>query len=117
MKSVDIYEDVLDIAQLENVRLSFLMYYDETIQTYFIKSLDFSVDSEGHSLEECKSNIQEAILIHLEDCEETANIFDPADRKYWDQFTELKIRKEKEQSVHIPKNIEFSAQKKILKYA
>ena len=117
MKPVDIYEDALDIAQLENVRLGFLMYYDETSQTYFIKSLDFSVDSEGNSPEECKRNIQEAILIHLEDCEEAANIFDPAERKYWDQFTELKIRKEKEQNFHIPKNIEFSTQKKILKYA
>ncbi len=117
MKPVDIYEDVLNITQLENVRLSFLIYYDEAVHTYFIKSLDFSVDSEGQSPEECRANIQEAILIHLEDCEAEANIFDPADRKYWDQFTELKIQKEKKQSLHIPKDIEFSTQKKILKYA
>ena len=117
MKLVDIYEDVLDIASLENLRLSFLMYYDETVQTYFIKSLDFSVDSEGRSPEECKINIQEAILIHLEDCEAETTIFDPADQTYWDQFTALKIQQEKKHRLHIPKDFEFATQTKILKYA
>lgn len=116
MKPIDIYEDSLDIEQLESIRLSFLIYYDETLDTYFIKSLDFSVDSEGKSPEECKINIQEAILIHLEDCQEET-IFDPADKKYWEPFTELKIQKEKEQIFQIPRGIEFSTQKKILKYA
>jgi predicted RNase H-like HicB family nuclease len=117
MQLVDIYEDVLNIAPLENVRLSFLIYHDETVQTYFIKSLDFSVDSEGQSPEECKANIQEAILIHLEDCDANANIFDPAARPYWDQFTELKIRQETRQNVYLPKDRTFLRRQKILKYA
>ncbi|MCP4396912.1 MAG: hypothetical protein GY801_06390 [bacterium] len=82
-----------------------------------MKSLDFSVDSEGQSLEECKVNIQEAILIHLEDCEEQVGIFDPAEKKYWVLFTELKIQKEKAQNFRIPRDMKFAAQEKILKYA
>ena len=114
---VDIYEDVLNIEHVEHIRLSFLIYHDEKVNTYFIKSLDFSVDSEGQSPEECKVNIQEAILIHLEDSEEQIGIFEPAEKKYWDVFTELKIRKEKTQNFRIPGDITFAAQEKILTYA
>lgn len=81
----DIHEDVLDIGQ-EHIRLSFVIYHDPSSGRYFIKSLDFSVDSEGKTMKECKENIQEAILIHLEDCQEDSTIFDPADKLYWEHF-------------------------------
>jgi predicted RNase H-like HicB family nuclease len=112
----DIHEDVLDIGQ-EHIRLSFLLYHDPSSGRYFIKSLDFSVDSEGKTIEECKENIQEAILIHFEDCQEDSTIFDPADKLYWEHFVKLKIDKERKQSPNIIKEWLISQPKKILKYA
>ncbi len=58
----------LDIGH-EHIRLSFLIFHDPSSGRYFIKFLDFSVDSEGKTIKECKENIQEAILIHFEDCQ------------------------------------------------
>jgi len=96
IKPIAISEDVLRIESGEPVLLSFLIYYDERLKKYFIKSLDFSVDSEGDSIEECQANIREAIQIHLEDCEVGANIFDPAAKTEWDTFVDSKIRKEQQ---------------------
>jgi predicted RNase H-like HicB family nuclease len=117
MQPINIHEDVLVLKELENVQLSFLIYYDEAAHTYFIKSLDFSVDSEGRTLEECKANIQEAILIHLEDCAEGTNIFDPAEKIYWDLFVDLKIQNEQKYIPHISFPIRFPEPKRVLKYA
>ena len=114
MRPIDIHEDVLNIEQLENVQLSFLIFYDEAVHKYFIKSLDFSVDSEGQTLEECKINIQEAIMIHLEDCEQDTSIFDPADKKYWNLFIELKIKKEQQYIPRFSFPIQLPGQQKII---
>jgi len=89
LEPIAIYEDVLELESFDNVQLSFLIFYDEALEKYFIKSLDFSVDSEGQTLEECRDNIQEAIFIHLEDCEEGVSIFDPAEKLYWDMLVNL----------------------------
>ena len=112
---IDIYEDVLNVDQY--IRLSFLIFYDPSVTKFFIKSLDFSVDSEGETVKDCIKNIQEAIRIHIEDCGDGETIFDPAPHQYWEQFIQLKIIKEQKQPYFVLKNFLDSLPVNILKYA
>ena len=43
----------------------------------------------GKTVEECKENIQEAIMIYLEDLSEGENLFKPSPAKYWKIFYEI----------------------------
>ena len=83
---------VLDLPGIEEIRLDFLITYES--DAFYIRCLDFGIMSCGETIEECKENIKEAILIYLEDLPEYQNLFKPAPLKYWQMFYELKYQTE-----------------------
>lgn len=82
----------LNLAGIKEIRLDFLITYES--DAYYIRCLDFGVMSCGETIEECKENIKEAILIYLEDLPEQQNLFKPAHSKYWQMFYELRYQME-----------------------
>lgn len=85
----------LDLPSLGRIRLDFLITYES--DAFYIRCLDFGIMSCGETIEECKENIQEAILIYLEDLPEGQNLFKPSPTKYWRMFYELRHRIEQEE--------------------
>ena len=85
---------VLDLPGIEEIRLDFLITYES--DAFYIRCLDFGIMSCGETIEECKENIKEAILIYLEDLPEHQNLFKPAPLKYWQMFYELKYQTEQQ---------------------
>jgi predicted RNase H-like HicB family nuclease len=83
----------LDLPDLGRIRLDFLITYES--DAYYIRCLDLGVMSCGDTVEECKENIREAILIYLEDLPEGQSLYKPAPPRYWQMFYELRARDEK----------------------
>lgn len=84
----------LDLPSLGQIRLDFLITYES--DTFYIRCLDFGIMSCGETIEECKENIQEAILIYLEDLPRGQSLFKPSPAKYWRMFYELRYQVEQE---------------------
>jgi predicted RNase H-like HicB family nuclease len=82
----------LDLPDLRGIRLDFLITYESG--AYYIRCLDLGVMSCGDTVEECKENIREAILIYLEDLPEGQGLYKPAPFRYWQMFYELRARDE-----------------------
>lgn len=82
----------LDLPGLGRMRLDFLITRESG--AYYIRCLDLGVMSCGNTVEECKENIREAILIYLEDLPEGQGIYKPAPARYWQMFYELRARDE-----------------------
>lgn len=78
--------DFLNLPGIKNIRLDFLITYESN--AFYIRCLNFGIMSCGETIEECKENIKEAILIYLEDLPERQNLFKPAPAKYWQIFYE-----------------------------
>ena len=83
----------LELPGLGQIRLDFLITYES--DALYIRCLDFGIMSCGDTVDECKENILEAILIYLEDLPEGQSLFKPAAPLYWQMFSELRYRKEK----------------------
>jgi len=92
MKPVEALTALLDLPGIGRIRLDFLVTYES--DAFYIRCLDLGVMSCGETVEECKENIQEAILIYLEDLPEGQSLFKPALPKYWQMFYELRRQKE-----------------------
>ncbi len=84
---------LLDLPGIWKIRLDFLVTYESG--AFYIRCLNLSIMSCGETLDECKENIQEAILIYLEDLPEGQSLFKPTLPKYWKIF--YKLRRQKEQ--------------------
>jgi predicted RNase H-like HicB family nuclease len=82
----------LELPGLGRIRLDFLIT-DESGALY-IRCLDFGIMSCGETVDECKENILEAILIYLEDLPAGHSLFKPAPPLYWRMFSELRYRQE-----------------------
>jgi len=85
----------LDLPGIGKIRLDFLVTYES--DAFYIRCLDLGIMSCGETVEECKENIQEAILIYLEDLPEGQSLFKPALPKYWQMFYELRRQKEQKE--------------------
>jgi len=82
----------LKLPGMGKLRLDFLVTQES--DAFYIRCLDFGVMSCGDTVEECKENIKDAILIYLEDVPEQQNLFKPAPTKYWQMFYELRSHAE-----------------------
>lgn len=82
----------LNLPGIGKIRLDFLITYESN--AFYIRCLDFGIMSCGETIEECKENIKEAILIYLEDLPEGQNLFKPSPFKYWQIFYELRCQSE-----------------------
>ena len=82
----------LDLTGIGKIRLDFLVTYES--DAFYIRCLDLGIMSCGETVEECKENIQEAILIYLEDLPEGQSFFKPALPNYWQMFYELRRQRE-----------------------
>ncbi len=78
----------LDIPGSGKFRLDFLITCESG--SFHIRCLDFGIMSCGKTVEECKENIEEAIIIYLEDLPEGESLFKPSPAKYWKTFYELR---------------------------
>jgi len=83
----------LDLPGIGKIRLDFLVTYES--DAFYIRCLDLGIMSCGETLDECKENIHEAILIYLKDLPEGQSLFKPTLSKYWQMF--YKLRRQKEQ--------------------
>jgi len=83
----------LNLPGIGEIRLDFLITYESS--AFYIRCLDFGIMSCGNTIEECKENIKEAILIYLGDLPEGQNLFKPSPSKYWHIFYELRYQSEK----------------------
>ena len=83
----------LNLPGIWKIRLDFLITYESG--SFYIRCLDFGIMSCGDTIEECKENIKEAILIYLGDLPEGQNLFKPSPSKYWQIFYELRYQSEK----------------------
>ena len=83
----------LNLPGIGEIRLDFLITYESG--AFYIRCLDFGIMSCGDTIEECKENIKEAILIYLGDLPEGQNLFKPSPSKYWQIFYELRYQSEK----------------------
>ncbi len=86
----------LDLPDVGRIRLDFLVTYESG--AYYIRCLDFGVMSCGDTIEECKENLREAILIYLEDLPEGQSLYKPAPMRYWQMFYDLRAREEARKS-------------------
>ncbi len=82
----------LDLPDLGRIRLDFLITHESG--AYYIRCLDLGVMSCGDTVEECKENIREAILIYLEDLPEGQSLYKPTPSRYWQMFYELRAHDE-----------------------
>ncbi len=98
----------LESPGLGRLRLDFLVTYES--DALYIRCLDFGIMSCGESIEECKENIWEAILIYLEDLPEEQSIFKPAPDQYWRMFYELRSRTEQRQTKPLAPQIRYALQ-------
>ena len=87
----------LNLPGIGKIRLDFLITYESN--AFYIRCLDFGIMSYGETIEECKENIKEAILIYLEDLPEGQNLFKPSPFKYWQIFYELRCQSEQKRWV------------------
>lgn len=99
----------LDLPEIEKIRLDFLVTYESN--EFYIRCLDFGIMSSGKNINECKVNIQEAILIYLEDLPEGHSLFNPSPSKYWQIFSELRRQSEQKNG----REISFKERKAIEK--
>ena len=83
----------LNLPGIGEIRLDFLITCESG--AFYIRCLDFGIMSCGDTIEECKENIKEAILIYLGDLPEGQNLFKPSPSKYWQIFYELRYQSEK----------------------
>lgn len=83
----------LELPGVGRIRLDFLITFESG--TLHIRCLDFGIMSCGETVDECKENILEAILIYLEDLPEGQSLFKPAPPLYWQMFSQLRYRDEK----------------------
>lgn len=96
LKLIEALTGILDLPDAGKLRLDFLITHES--DAYYIRCLDFGIMSNGATIEECKENIVEAILIYLEDLPEGQGFFKPAPQKYWKMFYELRLSKEESQT-------------------
>ena len=89
----------LNLPGIGKIRLDFLITYESN--AFYIRCLDFGIMSCGETIEECKENIKEAILIYLEDLPEGQNLFKPSPFKYWQIFYELRCQSEQKMGKEI----------------
>lgn len=82
----------LELPDIGRIRLDFLITYESG--ALYIRCLDFGIMSCSETVDECKENILEAILIYLEDLPEGQGLFKPAAPRYWQMFYELRYRNE-----------------------
>ena len=89
----------MEIIGVGKFRLDFLITYES--DSFYIRCLDLGIMSRGQTVEECKENIREAIVIYLEDLPEGQNLFKPALPKYWQIFYELRqeLERQREQKL------------------
>jgi len=83
----------LELPGVGRVRLDFLITRESG--ALYIRCLDFGIMSCGESVDGCKENILEAILIYLEDLPEGQSLFKPAPQQYWRMFSELRYNHER----------------------
>jgi predicted RNase H-like HicB family nuclease len=83
----------LRLPGIDQIRLDFLITYESG--ALYIRCLDFGIMSSGETVDECKENIREAILIYLEDLPEGQSLFKPAGATYWRMFSGLRYQNEK----------------------
>jgi predicted RNase H-like HicB family nuclease len=95
MEPIEALTALLDLPGIGKIRLDFLVTYES--DAFYIRCLDLGIMSCGETVEECKENIQEAILIYLEDLPEGQSLFKPALPKYWQMFYELRYQKEQKE--------------------
>lgn len=89
----------LNLPGIGKIRLDFLITYESN--AFYIRCLDFGIMSCGETIEECKENIKEAILIYLEDLPEGQNLFKPSPAKYWQIFYEVRYQSEQKEGREI----------------
>lgn len=82
----------LELPGLGRIRLDFLITYES--DAFYIRCLDFGIMSCGDTVDECKENVREAILIYLEDLPVGQSLFKPAASQYWRLFYELRYNDE-----------------------
>jgi predicted RNase H-like HicB family nuclease len=92
MKPIEALTGFLDLPGIGKIRLDFLITFES--DAFYIRCLDFGIMSWGETVEECKADIQEAILIYLEDLPEGQGLFNPELPKYWQMFYELRYQAE-----------------------
>jgi len=97
----------LDLPGIGKIRLDFLITYES--DAFYIRCFDPGIMSCGETIDECKENIQEAILIYLEDLSEGQSLFEPALPKYWQMFYELRYQTEQKEGKKVS-----SSEKRIL---
>lgn len=95
MEPIEALTAFLDLPGIGKIRLDFLVTYES--DSFYIRCLDLGIMSCGETVEECKENIQEAILIYLEDLPEGQSLFKPTLSKYWQMFYELRRQKEQKE--------------------
>ena len=95
LKPIEALTGILELPGAGKIRLDFLITYESN--AYYIRCLDFGIMSNGKTIDECKENIIEAILIYLEDIPEGHSFFKPALQKYWKMFYELRLSTEESQ--------------------
>jgi len=98
----------LDLPDLGRLRLDFLITHESGV--YYIRCLDLGVMSCGDTVEECKENIREAILIYLEDLPEGQSLYKPASSRYWQMFYELRARDEKGKALSLSQGARYMLQ-------
>ena len=84
---------------LGRIRLDFLVTFESG--EFYIRCLDLGVMSCGQTLEECKENIREAILIYLEDLPEGQSLFKPASQKHWRMFCQLRASAQQRETIKL----------------
>ena len=89
----------IELPSLGRIRLDFLITYES--EALYIRCLDLGIMSCGESVDECKKNILEAILIYLEDLPEKQSLFKPAAPGYWKMFYELRYQNEEQKGKHL----------------
>jgi len=89
----------IELPSLGRIRLDFLITYES--EALYIRCLDLGIMSCGESVDECKNNILEAILIYLEDLPEKQSLFKPAAPRYWKMFYELRYHNEERKAISL----------------
>jgi len=89
----------LELPGMGRIRLDFLITYES--DALYIRCLDFGIMSCGETVDECKENIQEAILIYLEDLPAGQSLFKPAASQYWQMFYELRYTDEQRKTMRL----------------
>ena len=90
MKPIEALTGVLKLYNNRSIQLNFLITFES--DAFYIRCLDFGIMSCGKTIEECKEDIQEAILIYLEDLPEGQGLFSPSPPQYWQMFYELQYQ-------------------------